>query len=281
MGAARACQGNEELCRDHLPIVGYEVRALSARLPSHVAVDDLMSAGMHALAAAAASYDPERGVPFGRYAATRIKGALLDELRSMDWASRSVRTKAREQVAVRDGLAAELNREPEDREVAARLGVSVEEVRETTRAVHQSVVVRIDSLVEAGVADAALPRVERTPEDVVVDRERVAYLEAAVEALPDRHRAVVRATFFDDRLLKDVATELGVTESRVSQLRTEALGLLRDGLGAPLDRDGSVPVPAPEGVVGRRRAAYYADIAQRAGRGRHGTVAARRLPYAG
>lgn len=239
-----------------------------------------MSAGMHALAAAAASFDPDRGVPFGRYAATRIKGALLDELRSMDWASRSVRSKAREQGAARDGLAAELNREPHDREVAARLGVSVDEVRETTRAVHQSVVVRIDSLVEAGVADSALPRVDRTPEDVVVEREREVYLAAAVDALPERHRVVVRATFFEDRLLRDVAVELGVTESRVSQLRTEALVLLRDGLETTLERDATTAA-TPTGAGARRRAAYYAEIAQRAGQATRSLPSSARLSQAG
>lgn len=265
-------RGNiDTLVREHLPIVGYEVRALSTRLPSHVAVDDLTSAGMFALAAAAASFDPERGVPFGRYAATRIKGALLDELRSMDWASRSVRSKAREQDATRDALAARLQRDPEDREVAAALGIGVEEVREVSRQVHQSVVVRLDAVADSGAADAMLPRAERTPEDVVVDTERDAYLTAAVESLPERHRAVVRAVFFEDRLLKDVAAELGVTESRASQLRTEALTMLRDGLNATLE-----PERAPAqgtGVVARRRAAYYADIAKRASMMQRGSLA--------
>ncbi|MBM6401474.1 sigma-70 family RNA polymerase sigma factor [Phycicoccus sonneratiae] len=267
----------EQLCRDHLPIVGYEVRSLSARLPSHVAVDDLTSAGMHALAAAAASFDPERGVPFGRYAATRIKGALLDELRSMDWATRSVRTRAREHDAARGVLTAELGREPADRELADRMGLSVEEVREVSHAVHRSTVVRIDSLVDAGVGDTVLPRVDRTPEDVVVDNEREVYLTAAVESLPERLRTVVRAVFFEDRLLKDVAEELGVTESRVSQLRSEALVMLRDGMNATLEqeRTAGVAAAATTGAAARRRATYYADIAKRATISQRGSLGAR------
>ncbi len=264
----------DRLCREHLPIVGYEVRALSARLPSHVATDDLTSAGLHALASAAESFDPTRGVPFGRYAATRIKGALLDELRSMDWASRSVRTRAREQDTARGALTAELGREPADHEVAQRLGVGVEAVREVTDAVHRSVVIRLDALVDSGVADVALPRQDRTPEDVVVEREREAYLVAAVDSLPERLRTVVRATYFEDRLLKDVAAELGVTESRVSQLRTEALGMLRDGLRATLD-EAEPGAEAAIGVAARRRAAYYADIGKRAALAQRGTLAGR------
>ncbi len=251
----------------------YEVRALSSRLPSHVATDDLTSAGLYALAAAAESFDPERGVPFGRYAATRIKGALLDELRSMDWASRSVRTRAREHDAARGALTTELGREPGEREVAERLGVGVEAVREVSEAVHRSVVVRLDSLVDSGVADAALPRDDRTPEDVVVERERESYLVAAVAALPERLRAVVQATFFEDRLLKDVAEELGVTESRVSQLRTEALAMLRDGMRAALGDEAPAAAAASTGAAARRRASYYADIAKRASLAQRGSLA--------
>ncbi|WP_404352295.1 sigma-70 family RNA polymerase sigma factor [Phycicoccus jejuensis] len=265
----------DALCREHLPIVTYEVRALSARLPSHVATDDLTSAGLFALASAAESFDANRGVPFGRYAATRIKGALLDELRSMDWATRSVRTRARELDAVRGAMTSELGREPAERELADRLGVGVEAVRQVSEAVHRSVVVRLDSLVDAGVADAALPRDERTPEDVVVQRERESYLSAAVAALPERLRIVVQATFFEDRLLKDVAEELGVTESRVSQLRTEALGMLRDGMRATHGEERPAAAAAATTAAARRRAGYYADIAQRASMAQRGSVAGR------
>ncbi|MGG5259648.1 sigma-70 family RNA polymerase sigma factor [Phycicoccus avicenniae] len=265
----------EQLCREHLPIVGYEVRSLSARLPSHVAVDDLTSAGMYALAAAAASFDPERGVPFGRYAATRIKGALLDELRSMDWASRSVRTKAREHDTARGVLTAELGREPQEREVAARMGLTVDDVREVSRAVHRSVVVRLDPLVDSGAAEGVLPRVDQTPEHLVVERERETYLHAAVAALPERLRLVVQATFFEDRLLKDVAEELGVTESRVSQLRTEALAVLRDGMRATHGAEHPPVTAANTGAAARRRATYYADIAKRASMAQRGGLATR------
>ena len=251
----------DSLCREHLAIVHYEVRSLSVRLPSHVTLDDLTSAGMGALAAAAQSFDPERGVPFGRYAARRIKGALLDELRSLDWASRSLRAKAREREAARDALTTALRREPDERELATHLGVSLDEVREVGRDLHQSVVLRLDALVDAG-ADAMLPRHSQTPEAVVVERERESYLAAAVESLPERLKVVIRATFFEDRPLKEVADELGVTESRISQIRTEALKMLKDGMNANLDPD---QLPSMEdGLVARRRAAYYAEIAGRA-----------------
>ena len=252
----------ETACRDHLQIVHYEVRSLSARLPGHIALDDLASAGFAALVAAARSFDPDLGVPFGRYAARRIRGALLDELRSMDWASRSLRARARERESHREALAGTLRREPREHELASAMGASVEELRGLRRDLHQSVVLRIDAVTEDGDADTLLPRTTQTPESLLVERERRAYLLAAVDSLPERMRSVVRGTFFEDRSIREVAEELEVTESRVSQLRTEALGLLRDGLNAHLDPE--LVTPRPDGLVARRRAAYYAEIAGRA-----------------
>jgi RNA polymerase sigma factor for flagellar operon FliA len=252
----------DRLCREHLPIVHYEVRSLSARLPGHVTADDLTSAGMAALAAAVHAFEPDRGVPFARYAARRIRGALLDELRSMDWATRSTRSRARERDAARDALAAELRREPTTAEIAARMGVDHDELDQLSRDLHQSVVLRLDALADDHASDALLPRSTATPETVLVQQEREAYLTAAVEVLPERLRAVILGCFFEDRPMRELADELGVTESRISQMRTEALRLLRDGMNAHLDPE-LVP-DLPEGVIGRRRAAYFADIAGRA-----------------
>ena len=91
MTAVLAAAEIDELVRENLPLVGHLVREVLGRVPSHVSRDDLISAGMYALAVSASSYDPERGVPFPRFAAIRIRGAITDELRSMDWASRSAR----------------------------------------------------------------------------------------------------------------------------------------------------------------------------------------------
>ncbi len=252
----------DSLCRDNIALVHYEVRALATRLPAHVATDDLTSAGMAALAAAALSYDPDRGVPFARYAARRIKGALLDELRAMDWASRSVRTRARERDAAHDTLAARLRREPTPTEVADHLGVEADQLARLTRDVHQSTVLRLDALVEDGALDALAPATTTTPETALLAAERETYLAAAVAALPDRLRTVITATFYHDRPLREVADDLGVTESRISQMRTEALTLLRDGINTHLDP--ALAPTLPTGVTGRRRATYYADIATRA-----------------
>ena len=253
----------DELCRAHLPLVHFEVRAISARLPAHVYTDDLVSAGMAALAMASRSFDASLGVPFGRYAVRRIRGALLDELRSADWATRSLRSKVRRRDAVHDALAADLGRRPSAVEVGAEMGVTVAELERLDADLHSSVVLRLDVIADSVGADAVLPSTSATPEATLVARERQAYLRDAVAALPQRLQVVVQGCFFEDRPMRELADELGVTESRISQMRAEALKLLRDGMNSQLAPE-LVSEPANAGgAVARRKAAYYAQIAAR------------------
>lgn len=251
----------DELCRTHLPLVHFEVRSISSRLPGHVYTDDLVSAGMAALAMAARSFDSSLGVPFGRYAVRRIRGALLDELRSADWATRSLRAKVRKRDAVHDALAAQLGRRPNSAETAAAMGATTGELERLDADLHSSVVLRLDVITDSAGADALLPSTTETPEAALVARERTAYLRDAVSALPERLQAVIQGCFFDDRPMRELAEELGVTESRISQMRAEALTLLRDGMNSQLAPD-MLPAPTnPAGAVARRKAAYYAHIA--------------------
>jgi RNA polymerase sigma factor for flagellar operon FliA len=257
----------DELCRAHVPLVHFEVRSIGSRLPGHVYTDDLVSAGMAALAAAARSFDPSLGVPFGRYAVRRIRGALLDELRSADWATRSLRSKVRRRDAVHDELAADLGRRPSTGEVADALGVSVADVERLDADLHSSVVLRLDVIMDNSGdgrgLDSLLPSSSATPEATLLARERRAYLRDAIEVLPERLRVVVRGCFFEDRPMRELAAELGVTESRISQMRAEALKMLRDGLNSQLSPElVDVPVNAG-GAVARRKASYYAQVAAR------------------
>jgi RNA polymerase sigma factor for flagellar operon FliA len=253
----------EELVRSHLPLVGYAVRDLCRRLPGHVRRDDLESAGMAALAMAARSFQEERGVPFGRYASRRISGALLDELRSHDWASRSVRRRTREQDDAASALAAKLGRPATPSEVAASLGVTVDELDAHSQDVHRSVVLSFQAVVEASGVDTVLPSPEPTPDQVLLDRERAAYLHDAVATLPERLRTVVVGVFFEERPMAEIAAELDVTESRVSQMRGEALTLLRAGMQSQLTPEALPAEERPDGRVARRKEAYYAAIAAR------------------
>ncbi|OIQ81323.1 RNA polymerase sigma factor FliA [mine drainage metagenome] len=251
----------EGLVHSHLPLVGYLVNELIVRLPGHVRRDDLSSAGMAALASAAVSFEPERGVPFARYATVRIRGALLDDLRSNDWVSRSVRARARARDGAVEQLSAVLGRVPTSAEIAAHLGVEVSEVDAGESDVHRAVVLSLQGFQDSDVIEAALPNTGETPEEVLLRRERVGYLRAAIAALPERLRLVVEKYFLDGQPMADIAAELGVGESRVSQLRAEALVLLREGMTASLDTDRATPVERPGGVVDRRRAAYVAAVA--------------------
>ncbi|WP_433050888.1 sigma-70 family RNA polymerase sigma factor [Dactylosporangium sp. CS-033363] len=245
--------------RAHLPLVGHLVREMLGRLPAHVSREDLISAGMAALAGAGRSFDPSRGIPFGSFATSRIRGALLDELRGLDWASRSVRARARKVETVQQELTGRLGRTPTQQELAEAMGVAVDELKTIDEDVQRAVVLSLQGFT-AGSAEELVPERAAGPEDLILHRERIGYLHQAINALPERLRTVVTAYFFEERPMNDIADELGVTESRISQLRAEALVLLRDGLNNHLDPE-MLHGPAAGGCVARRREAYYANIA--------------------
>ena len=263
-GAVVFDRRREDVVRAHMPLVGHLVREMLARVPAHVNRDDLLSAGYAALVAAARGFDEERGVPFARFAAARVRGALLDELRGLDWASRSVRQRARRTDLARQQLTAELGRTPSAAEVAAHLGCTVEDIESADDDVARAVVFSLQGFATAG-ADDMVTEPSAGPEEMLIRRERLGYLRHAIDVLPERLRAVIVGYFFEERPMARIAEELGVTESRVSQLRAEALALLKDGLNTHLDPALAAQSPAKDGCVARRRAAYYDQIATRGG----------------
>jgi RNA polymerase sigma factor for flagellar operon FliA len=233
----------DRLVREHLPLVQYVVSEVAHRVPSHVSRNDLVSAGMLGLAQAARTFDPSRGIAFDRFASTRIRGALLDELRGRDWASRSVRARARGLQAAHEELTNRLGRAPKPEEVATMLDVPTETVHKLVDDVHRATVLNYDSLVLEGDAESFLANDDAGPEDVILDRERKAYLMDSV------------------RSMQELADELGVSESRISQLRAEALLLLKDGINSQLEPSAVAEEARPNGRVARRKAAYYAAVA--------------------
>lgn len=269
-----ALRTEDELVRAHLVLVQYAVAEVANRVPRHVSRDDLVSAGMAGLAQAARSFDPERGITFARYASTRIKGALLDELRSRDWASRSVRAKARQMNGTSEHLSAKLGRSPSTVEVADAMGVTVSTLTSIEDDVHRAVILNFDALpVDANTGDVVVAG-RASLDEGLLDQERNAYLVAAVAHLPERLRRVVIGYFFEDLPMQNLADELGVTDSRISQMRAEALGLLRDGINSQLDPDlVELPISSPQ--VARRRMAYFSAVAA------HDTPLSRLAPQAG
>lgn len=252
----------DHLITSHIPVVAHVVRETMGRVPSHVDRDDLTSAGLAALVQASKSFDVERGVPFARYAATRVRGAILDELRGIDWATRSVRRRARDLDATRAQLAGILGRTPTQQEIANAVGMSLAEIAQNEDDISRAQVLSIQGAQESSLEDL-LPSGGPTPEQLFEHRERLTYLVEAVDELPDRLRIVVSDYFLEERPMAEIATELGVSESRVSQMRAEALVLLRDALNHALDPSRVPSHARPQGSAARRREAYFAAVAAR------------------
>ncbi|MDT4915680.1 MAG: polymerase sigma factor FliA [Pseudonocardiales bacterium] len=251
----------ETLITDHLPLVGHLVRELMHRIPSHVNRDDLVSAGTVALVLSARGFDPSRGVPFARFAAIRIRGALTDELRAMDWASRAVRSRAREVESTRQLLAARLGHTPDRHEVAQALGMSMAELDAVEADVHRAAVLSLQGLTPDDSAEL-LPSTGDGPESVLLRREQLGLLKDAVAELPERLRIVVEQYFFAQRKMADIAAQLGVTESRVSQLRSEALAMLRAGMHTGAGDEAALPAASSRGQLAQREA-YCTAVAAR------------------
>lgn len=256
-----AKRDNDSLVRMAMPLVTHCVAAIVARVPRHVRRDELVSAGLLGLAQAAHAWDPERGVPFEHYARRRITGALLDELRGRDWAARSVRSDARRLRSATEELTARLRRDPGDDEVAEALGITPDDVARTREDVERSVVLHIDALRPDGAGDAFEPHgVTDDPVQVLMSSELQGYVRDAVLVLPERLRKVIVEFFFEERPMKEIADHLGVTVSRVSQLRAQAVELMRNGIEAQFDTDAAA-APRPTSRSDRKRAEYAAAIA--------------------
>ena len=252
----------DDLIVRHVQLVAHIVRETMGRVPNHVNRDDLNSAGLVALVNASRAFDASRGIPFAKYAATRIRGALMDELRSLDWASRAVRRRGREIETARSTLATELRQVPDDIQVAEALGLTLAEIQQSDDDLSRASVLSLDVDADLTFAEV-LPTSEPTPEAQLEHRERLQYLDEAITELPERLRQVVRGYFIDERPMAELAEELGVSESRISQMRAEALVLLKDALNSALDPELVTPHARPDGCAARRRDDYFRAVAER------------------
>ena len=250
---------------ENLPLVGYLVSEVWGRA-THLSRDDLASAGAVALITAAEAFDPDLGVPFGAYARRRVLGAFADEMRSSDWATRTVRHRIREVLQVKETLTAALGRDATVDEVASALGVdratAAEALADATRSV---------SSLDETIGDQLAAEMS-SPEDSLVTAERAGIVRAAVDALPEKMRYIVTEIYFNDRTVKELAEELGATHSAISQHRSEGIRLLRDGLETHYADDGEVTAARHSRIAESRRSAYLARLAQTAGLGIAGLV---------
>jgi RNA polymerase sigma factor for flagellar operon FliA len=240
----RRCKDDEdERARERLvvaysPLVKYVAGRMASGLPSHVDESDLISYGLLGLIGAIERYDPDREIKFETFAVSRIKGAIIDELRSLDWVPRSVRARAREIEKAHSKLENQLQRAPSEEEMAEKLGLSIEEFRAALLEIANSSVLALDDLWT--VADPAGGQVSLL--DTIRDPHAVdpqAELDAAefkdrladsIEALAERERLVIALYYYENLTLREIGEVLGVTESRVSQLHTKAVLGLRSHL---------------------------------------------------
>lgn len=257
-----------EMIEANLPLVKHIVLQVAVHFPRHVEREELARAGALGLVEAARRYDESRGVPFDRFAAQRIRGAILDAVRAADWAPRSVRTLARKLEATEQRLASTLGRVPSIEEMADALSMETNELNRLRDRMFRSVVLALEHEVSDDVDD------DLTLVDVLVDhsavepseeletRELHAYLRDAIALLPERQRLVIIGYFLEGRTSQDLARFLDVTESRISQIRSEAIQMLKDGIEAQYAANGTA-APEPRGRSARRKAAYVDAIADR------------------
>lgn len=254
------------LIEEHLPLVRQVVFQVAVRFPRHVEREELVRAGTLGLLEAAQRYDAGRGVPFARFAAQRIRGAILDSVRAADWAPRSLRTMARGVEQAEHQLANTLGRPPTLDEVAAEVGATREAVIEMKDRMRRSVVLALDFTVttddeeECSLGDMVFDRTSLEPSEVLENRELRSYLHDAIALLPDRHREVIAGYFLEGLSSDAIAVSLGVTTSRVSQLRSEALAMLKEGIDAQYL---SATTTSTKGKSARRKQSYASAIATR------------------
>ncbi|MEE1941840.1 RNA polymerase sigma factor WhiG [Streptomyces sp. TRM 70361] len=234
------CTGDERL-REQLilhysPLVKYVAGRVSVGLPANVEQADFVSSGVFGLIDAIEKFDPDRSIKFETYAITRIRGAMIDELRALDWIPRSVRQKARAFERAHAALEATLRRTPSEAEVADEMGIPLEELHGIFSQLPLTNMVALEEVLHAGGdgGDRLVDTLEDTaadnPVEVAEDRELRRLLARAVNTLPEREKTVVILYYYEGLTLAEIGQVLGVTESRVSQIHTKSVLQLRTKL---------------------------------------------------
>ena len=239
--------GSKEL-RDRLivmysPLVKYVAGRLGSGLPAHVDEGDLVSYGLLGLIGAIERYDPDRDIKFETYAISRIRGSIIDELRALDWVPRSVRSRAREIERAIATLEAKLSRAPTDEEIAAKVGITVEELEESLADIARSSIAALDELWsvsgegdQVSLLDTLEDPESIRPAEALDETELREILGDAIARLPEREKLVITLYYYEELTLREIGEVLGVTESRVSQLHTKAILRLKARLAGAVAR---------------------------------------------
>ncbi|HEY4021296.1 MAG TPA: FliA/WhiG family RNA polymerase sigma factor [Pseudonocardiaceae bacterium] len=239
-GSERAQPLRDRLMLHYAPLVKYVAGRVGTGLPAHIDIADLVQSGIFGLVDAIEKFEPERGLKFETYAMQRIRGAILDELRSQDWVPRSIRGRARDVERALERLGNQLQRTPTDVELAAELQIGVHDLRDLYAQFQLTSVVALDELTVGGAGTMSLA--EMLPDDTaddpvakLVDQDNRRQLAEAIAQLAERDRIVVTLYYFENLTLAEIGRVLGVTESRVCQLHTRAVLRLRTKLVEQVD----------------------------------------------
>ncbi|MBI4259345.1 MAG: RNA polymerase sigma factor WhiG [Actinobacteria bacterium] len=233
-------EARERLILHYAPLVKYVASRVASGLPATVEQADLVSYGMFGLIDALEKFDTTRAIKFETYAIPRIKGAIIDELRAMDWVPRSVRSKAREIEKAYTALETKLKRAPSDREIARHLGMGVDDLHDVVTQISFVSVMALDELLSVGgdrgetvsVLDTLADEGALDPTTGLEGRELRSLLASAINSLSEREKLVVTLYYFEGLTLAEIGEVLGVTESRICQIHTKAVGQMRGNLAA-------------------------------------------------
>ena len=234
----------DRLILTYAPLVKYVAGRLGSGLPAHVDEGDLVSYGLLGLIGAIERYDPGRDVKFETYAIARIKGAIIDELRALDWVPRSVRSRAREIERAMTELEAKLGTAPTDEQIADKVGITVAELEESLTEIARSSIAALDELWTVSGSDgdqvALIDTIEDNeapdPQATLSHTEMKEAIADAIARLPEREKLVVTLYYYEELTLREIGEVLGVTESRVSQLHTKAILRLKARLSGSAAR---------------------------------------------
>jgi len=236
-------RAREKLVLAYSPLVKFVAGRMSTGLPAHIEESDLISYGLLGLIGAIERFEPERQIKFETFAVSRIKGSIIDELRSLDWVPRSVRARAREIEAAQVKLEHELGRAPSDAELAEKLEMTVEALQESLMQIANSTVVALDELwtvSDSSVDQVSLLDTMKDPNAVDPAKELGVSelkdrLANAIARLPEREKLVIALYYYENLTLREIGEVLGVTESRVSQLHTKAVLRLKSRLQSEVE----------------------------------------------
>lgn len=224
----------ERVLLEHLPIVRFLARRIHERLPQHVDIEDLVSAGVVGLMDAFAKFDPNKKVQFRSYAQFRIRGAILDSLRTLDWSPRELRRKGRAVEEAIRSLTASLGRPPNENEVAQEMGISLEDYQQLLGDLKGLEIGTLHMERNEDSGEEELAYVPGRPEEDPLFRclrgELEERLAEAISQLPDRERLVMSLYYYEEMTMREIGLALGVVESRVSQVHASAVVHLRAAL---------------------------------------------------